>query len=272
MGGIMGALGHIWVSSSQALSGRGSDWGTEQVPKDLPHPLRYPHPLRVSGTPLGKAASDQDCRQPRAEGGPRPQAQRQRGSGTPGTELGQPSRLPRCARTYTRTPPTKTQSDMSKDTMTHQCSRIPRPRPSHIAGTAVLYHQRTLGHAPIAPQCGRTGGSSPQGHSGLGAATPSGRPLGSSPASTARTAHAPQLYSVSVVHWERPDATVRHSVGPRRRPVSAQGVACPPSPAPLQPGSPRSQPASGHTHHAVLFKVCDGAGPAALAGPRAFEL
>ena len=65
---------------------------------------------------------------------------------------------------------------------------------------------------------------------GWGAATPNAGP--------ARHTHRSQhtLYSVSVVHWVRRDATVRHTAGPRRRGVSAQGVACPPSPAPLQPG------------------------------------
>ena len=46
---------------------------------------------RCRGLPWGRAASDQGYGQPQAKGGPRPQAQRQRGSGT---RLGQPSRLP----------------------------------------------------------------------------------------------------------------------------------------------------------------------------------
>jgi hypothetical protein len=61
---------------------------------------------------------------------------------------------------------------MSKDTTTHQCSRIPRPHPSHIAGTAVLYHQRTLGHAPHRGQST---------HSGLGCSNAKRAALGLQP-------------------------------------------------------------------------------------------
>ena len=94
----------------------------------------------------------------------------------------------------------------------------------------------------------RTGGSSPQGHSGLGRSNAKrAAALGLQPrrhgSHGARTAASTLLHtllhtlcSVSVLHWARRDATGRHSAGPRRRRVSAQGVACPPSPAPLQPG------------------------------------
>ncbi len=46
------------------------------------------------------------------------------------------------------------------------------------------------------------------------------------PAQPARHTHRSQntLYCVSVVYWVRPNATVRHTAGPRRR---GQGVACP---------------------------------------------
>jgi hypothetical protein len=52
-----------------------------------------------------------------------------------------------------------------------------------------------------------------------------------------------------------------------RRRVSAQRVACPPSPPPLQRRPPRSQPASGYSD-----PVHSPYGPAALAAPRSFDL
>jgi len=184
---------------------RGLCWWCRRGPSSAP---------RCRGLPWGRAASGQDCGQLRAEGGPRPQAQRQRGSGT---RLGQPSRLPaaheRRARAHAHTPPTThehtTPICTSKDTTTHQC-----PRNSVAAPITRSRHSGVAPQAHIGGPCAAPGAACRTGTAGWGARTPNGRPQGSSPAGTARPAHAPQaVHTVQCVHG---------ALGTPRRPSAAQ--------------------------------------------------